>query len=158
MFCRKCGMEIGPNDKFCPECGTAVSAQEITSTINVRDAEPGKVVKTKKRMKRGPFIVYSVLFLIVSFFFSAINGVLERSMESTSEPFLLLILGLISFLPLVLLILYVYFCVAGRLRDCGKNTYLAWLAIIPLVGLIFVIYLFFPDSKEDPAQGLQKEL
>ena len=72
--------------------------------------------------------------------------------------FLLLIFGVTGLLPLVFLILYVYFCVAGRLRDCGKNTYLAWVAIIPLVGFFFVIYLFFPDSKETAASRSPQQL
>lgn len=62
MFCKKCGTEIGPTDKFCPECGTAVFGQEVASTVNVKDIEPGKVVKTKKGMKRCPFILFTLLF------------------------------------------------------------------------------------------------
>lgn len=158
MFCRKCGTEIGPTDKFCPECGTAVSGQEIASTVNVHDQEQGKVVKTKKGMKRGRFILFTVLFFIVFFLLSAVNRAAERSLSGTDDPLLLLIFGVIGLLPLVLLILYVYFCVAGRLRDCGKNTYLAWVAIIPLVGFFFVIYLFFPDSKEATASESSKQL
>lgn len=158
MFCKKCGTEIGPTDKFCPECGTAVFGQEVASTVNVKDIEPGKVVKTKKGMKRCPFILFTLLFFVVSFLFSAVNGAFERSMSETDEPLLLLIFGVIGLLPLVFLILYVYFCVAGRLRDCGKNTYLAWVAIIPLVGFFFVIYLFFPDSKETAAPRSPQQL
>ena len=28
MFCRKCGKEMKPNEKFCPSCGAKVETEE----------------------------------------------------------------------------------------------------------------------------------
>ncbi len=33
MFCTSCGHELGPNDKFCPACGTANDVPEQVSSV-----------------------------------------------------------------------------------------------------------------------------
>lgn len=35
MYCGKCGTEITENEKFCPKCGTAVSAVQTTETPKI---------------------------------------------------------------------------------------------------------------------------
>ena len=44
-------------------------------------------------------------------------------------------------------ILFLYFCLAKRLKDSGRNPYLAWLAIVPLIGCFYALYMCFPASK-----------
>ena len=44
-------------------------------------------------------------------------------------------------------ILFLYFCMAKRLKDSGRPPYLAWLGIVPLIGCFYALYMCFPASK-----------
>ena len=140
MFCKNCGSEVNPDDKFCANCGTAIHTSDFK--------QASVVTKPQKVMKRLPFIGFSFLFLIISFFFTIFNEVLDRQMDAIDDPALLLFMSALCFIPAIVVFCYGYFCVARRLRDCGKNTYLAWLIIIPLVGFCLIIYLFIKSPVE----------
>lgn len=44
MFCRKCGKEMKPNEKFCPSCGAKVETEEtVQAGSSVTDAAPNIV-------------------------------------------------------------------------------------------------------------------
>ena len=54
MFCRKCGKEMKPNEKFCPSCGAKVETEEtVQAGSPVTDAAPNIVgTSSEKRSIR----------------------------------------------------------------------------------------------------------
>ncbi|MBQ6789486.1 MAG: zinc ribbon domain-containing protein [Clostridia bacterium] len=62
MYCVKCGVKLGENEKKCPLCGTVVFHPEVTQTMT-EDAYPhGKVPEINKSLVSA--IVLTVMFII----------------------------------------------------------------------------------------------
>ena len=56
MFCRKCGKEMKPNEKFCPSCGAKVETEEtVQAGSSVTDAAPN-IVGTLPEKKDEDYI------------------------------------------------------------------------------------------------------
>lgn len=62
MFCRKCGKEMKPNEKFCPSCGAKVETEETVQAGSpiqnapqsvAVDSNGTGVVKKKPKTKSG---------------------------------------------------------------------------------------------------------
>ncbi len=61
MVCRKCGKEIGPEDKFCSACGTPVGAKESKNKeIGYKD----DVISTVGRFD-GKYMLMAGIILVV---------------------------------------------------------------------------------------------
>ncbi|SKA66213.1 Protein of unknown function [Succinivibrio dextrinosolvens DSM 3072] len=106
-----------------------------------------------KVMKRGKYSVFAVLFFIWSFFYQFASNSAVSLLESPyASDSSYLIASFVFLIGVLVTFLFAYFCMARRLRDCGKNTYLAWLIVIPLVGFVFMIYLCFATNKNDTNQ------
>lgn len=103
--------------------------------------------QTKKTMKRTTYSLFMVLFLVSFVILRVISKAAEQVAATASEPGVIFICSALHFLPPITVILFSYFCMARRLRDCGKNTYYAWFILIPLFGLAYVIYLCFAQRK-----------
>ena len=138
MFCQKCGCELPEDAKFCSNCGTSVYFS------NNAEIKPG--LPKKKLMHRGTYTIFAIAFIFVAVFFAPFNSSLNSAAERTDDPATLLIFSLIGLIPILITFLFAYFCMARRLRDCGKNPYYAWFILIPLFGFCYIIYLCFPKS------------
>ena len=101
----------------------------------------------KKSMSRTAYSIFTVLFIITFFFLNVICRAADQVAAETYEEGVVFICSLTHFLPLITVILFAYFCMARRLRDCGKNTYYAWFILIPIFGMGYVFYLCFPQKQ-----------
>lgn len=109
---------------------------------------PPKAITEKTLLKRG-FYTYSLVVFLIVFSISCITSwVAQEVIENACYPEELLIYTVIGFMPALVLFVYAYYFLTGRLRDCGRSTYQAWFILIPLFGLAYCIYLCFPGSKE----------
>ena len=142
MICNKCGADIDAASKFCPQCGAAIEDEIITCTQAVKSQ--GSAEDSKPVMKRLPFIFWSVVYYAAMCFHL---GIFKASAVNPYSDAVDSNLKLFFGTGIVMLGLYVYFCVTRRLRDCGMSTGLAWLMLMPVVSNIFMLYLFFPKSK-----------
>jgi lipopolysaccharide/colanic/teichoic acid biosynthesis glycosyltransferase len=64
MYCKKCGMEVSENDKFCPTCGADLSKQEEEKEVDPFEKFDDK--KEEVTPSKADKVVYRV-FAIVSF-------------------------------------------------------------------------------------------
>ena len=101
----------------------------------------------KKTMGRTAYTIFTVLFIVTFFFLMAIVKAGDEIAAETYEAGVHTVCSMLHFLPLITVILFSYFCMARRLRDCGKNSYYAWFIMIPIFGMGYVFYLCFPESK-----------
>ena len=101
----------------------------------------------KKTMNRATYSIFMGLFLVTFVVLRVISKAAGEIAATAYEPGVVLICNMLHFLPPVTVILFAYFCMARRLRDCGKNPYYAWFILIPLFGLAYVIYLCFAQKK-----------
>lgn len=56
MFCKKCGEQMNGNSKFCPKCGTPVTAMPVSN---------GEVVMKPKPKKRIPYLAIGAGVLVI---------------------------------------------------------------------------------------------
>ncbi len=109
---------------------------------------PPKAITDKTILKRR-FYTYSLIVFLIIFSLSCITScVAQEVIDNACCPAELLIYTVIGFMPFLVLFVYAYYFLTGRLRDCGRNPYHAWFILIPLFGLGYCIYLCFPSSKE----------
>lgn len=101
----------------------------------------------KKTMSRRAYSIFTVLFIVTFFFITVIVKAGDKVAASSYEPEVQTICTMLHLLPIITVFLFSFFCMARRLRDCGKNTYCAWFILIPIFGLGYVIYLCFPKRK-----------
>ena len=67
MFCRKCGKEMKPNEKFCPSCGAKVETEEtVQAGSSVTDAAPN-IVGTLPEKKKYPVKTVVIAIVVVVF-------------------------------------------------------------------------------------------
>lgn len=90
-------------------------------------------------MKRLPYSLCFILMTFVKMFFNLCYKVMSDGFEE--------IFVYICLIDLTTSILFLYFCMAKRLKDSGRNQYLAWLGIVPLIGCFYALYMCFPASK-----------
>jgi uncharacterized membrane protein YhaH (DUF805 family) len=109
---------------------------------------PQRAITDKKIIKRRSYIYSLIVFLIVFFFSCVSSRIAQDIIDNATSGAELLIFTAVGFLPALVLFIYAYYFLTGRLRDCGKNPYHAWFILIPLFGLAYCIYLCFPGSKE----------
>lgn len=143
MFCKKCGKELSEESQFCPNCGTSVN-EVLCSNSCISEI----LANTKNKvMKRKPYSIITIIVFIYYIIMDSASDTILLELDMASDPSFIFILGVIAISPFIITILYAYFCMARRLRDCGKNTYFAWFIIVPLFGLCYMFYLCFPKSK-----------
>lgn len=98
------------------------------------------------RIKRLPFFIgnialYSLLFIVATTSGSSSNGVSLKGDGWTltgSSPAGLMVLGLYIYSAFILMI--------KRLRDINQSPWLCLLTFIPIIGLLFFLYLFVEQS------------
>lgn len=137
MICKKCGSQLKDDDAFCMHCGAIVEDENKEGT-KAQD-------KSMQVMKRLPFIFWTLIYYVAMFIHIGYFGSSTSfyNVDGVTNNFMLY-MGINIFM----MWLYAYFCMARRLRDCGMNTALAWLIIIPVISNLFMLYLFFPASKQ----------
>ena len=59
MFCTSCGHELGPNDKFCPACGTAndASAQVVSAQADIPSVQASNIAGDAKVVAQDAQVV-----------------------------------------------------------------------------------------------------
>ncbi|MBE6422657.1 MAG: DUF805 domain-containing protein [Succinivibrio dextrinosolvens] len=115
----------------------------FTMSEQIITAKPVK----KKTMSRTTYSVFTVLFIVTFILLGAVVKAGDEIAAAASEPGIQTVCKMLHFLPLITVILYSYFCMARRLRDCGKSSYYALFILIPFFGIVYVIYLCFPERK-----------
>ena len=116
---------------------------------------PPKAITDKTILKRR-FYTYSLIVFLIIFSLSCVTScIAQEVIDNACCPAELLIYTVIGFMPFLVIFVYAYYFLTGRLRDCGRNTYHAWFILIPLFGLGYCIYLCFPGSKEITTQRQQ---
>ena len=113
---------------------------------------PPRAITDKTIIKRRFYICSLIVFLIIFSISCVTSWGAQDLIDNIVSPEELLIYTVIGFMPALVLFVYAYYFLTGRLRDCGKNTYHAWFILIPLFGLGYCIYLCFPVSKEITTQ------
>lgn len=109
---------------------------------------PPRAITDKTIIKRRFYICSLIVFLIIFSISCVTSWGAQDLIDNIVSPEELLIYTVIGFMPALVLFVYAYYFLTGRLRDCGKNTYHAWFILIPLFGLGYCVYLCFPGSKE----------
>ena len=88
MFCRKCGKEMKPNEKFCPSCGAKVETEEtVQAGSPIQNAPQSVAVDSngtgvvKKKPKRKVVLIAAAVIVVVIVLICAVTG------GSSSSPF-----------------------------------------------------------------------
>ena len=84
MFCKNCGSQFPDGEKFCPNCGTAVSAEEVNNAaasgagVNPAASVPSFDAPGKKGNKIVPIVIAVVAVLAVFIVLSLLFGNKEK--------------------------------------------------------------------------------
>lgn len=76
-YCRKCGLELKPDDSFCPNCGTDLTENEERK---IREAEVSEMSKEEKNRKAWIPLTLGILALINTILY-IVMIVTERSVR-----------------------------------------------------------------------------
>lgn len=74
-YCRKCGLELKPDDSFCPNCGTDLTENEERK---IKEAEVSEMSKEEKNRKAWIPLTLGILALINTILY-VVMIVTERS-------------------------------------------------------------------------------
>ncbi|NHZ65592.1 DUF805 domain-containing protein [Massilia genomosp. 1] len=120
----------------------AAPSADMTSPVANSDTYVPKMFQLNGRIGRVRYLVYaSVISLVMTV---AIGGVL--AVLSQMAGFMaLVVVGLLMWIPMFVILFYI---IRRRLHDLGKSGWFALLQFIPLVNLVFVLWILFGRGNE----------
>jgi uncharacterized membrane protein YhaH (DUF805 family) len=96
-----------------------------------------KLFSFDKKVKRTEFIlVYLFGIFIVGIVMIPIQEIVPEQLH-----------GLFALIAVGTFLWIIAANYVGRTKDTGLNPHYAWLAIVPIVNIIFILYLIFTPSK-----------
>ena len=98
-------------------------------------------------MTRSKYIIWFIVFILVLMVLNIFAKAVVNSVDSS-------VISAVNALRILVVALFGYFCVASRLKNIGKNPYLAWLIAIPIFGFFFCVYLCLKKSEEKNNKAL----
>lgn len=159
-FCTNCGFEQNEKVKFCSECGRPAapgSSQNSQSILNSKISDKPFVERTAidwykhvvfenysnfegraSRTEYWNFVLVNVGFMIL---INVLSGLLFYSTHSVLFDSLIRLYALAIFIPALAVSI-------RRLHDIGKSGFWVLLVIIPVVGVLSLLFLHVLDSDK----------
>ena len=170
MFCSKCGTKLDESVRFCPNCGTTISAETSSEVKNTAEPKPTgfqtltdyTLAEVKQFAKMRLVIAAAIVFSLgIIFSFKAsplswLTPVLSALTDSSEISYLVSTLsqylgaagaasGIVSNLPKILLAVGMWLVIASAYNNPNNRVSTGGLTLIKIVTIIqFIVSLIIP--------------